>query len=90
MFWENIVNNDSCNILKDKVSSQSLCPHPVPNEFLVFIKVEDDVKVETDTLYDINWRAYARNLKTSEIIEFDKDKGIKVDPSAVYVKVEPY
>ncbi|WP_024833246.1 hypothetical protein [Ruminiclostridium josui] len=52
--------------------------------------VEDDVKVETDALYDINWRAYARNLKTSEIIQFDKDKGIKVDPSAVYVKVEPY
>ncbi len=60
----------------------------VNDEWIVW--VEDDVKVETDTLYDINWRAYARNLKTGEIIQVDKDKGIKVDPSAVYVEVEPY
>ncbi len=60
----------------------------VNDEWIVW--VEDDVKVETDTLYDINWRAYAKNLKTGKIIQVDKDKGIKVDPSAVYVKVEPY
>ncbi len=52
--------------------------------------VEDDVKVETDTLYDINWSANAKNLETGEVIELDKDKHIKVKPGSVSYKVEPY
>lgn len=52
--------------------------------------VEDSVKVETDTLYDINWSANAKNLITGEVVEFDKDKHIKVKPGSVNGKVEPY